>query len=126
MALFQREMETVMPELAGLRRIGAAAIDLAWTAAGRFDAYWERNIQSWDMAAGILMVREAGGLVTDAERRHRTSSARVRSLPAIRDPARAARSHPALEATTGPFDRSAVTDTSRCGVICAHVAGLGT
>lgn len=63
---FQRELETVMPELAGIRRTGAAALDLAWTAAGRFDAYWERNIQAWDVAAGILILREAGGLVTDA------------------------------------------------------------
>ena len=56
-----------MGEVAGIRRTGAAAIDLAWTAAGRFDAYWERNIKPWDMAAGILLVREAGGLATDAE-----------------------------------------------------------
>lgn len=64
---FRRELEAVMPELAGLRRTGAASIDLAWTAAGRFDAYWEHNIQAWDMAAGVLMVREAGGLATDAD-----------------------------------------------------------
>jgi myo-inositol-1(or 4)-monophosphatase len=64
---FQRELEIVMPELSGLRRTGTAAIDLAWTAAGRFDAYWERNIQAWDVAAGILMVREAGGLATDTD-----------------------------------------------------------
>ncbi|MFT7576901.1 MAG: myo-inositol-1(or 4)-monophosphatase [Alphaproteobacteria bacterium] len=63
---FRKELEATMTELAGLRRTGAASIDLAWTAAGRFDAYWEHNIQSWDMAAGILMVREAGGLATDA------------------------------------------------------------
>lgn len=63
---FRKEVADVMGELAGLRRTGAAAIDLAWTAAGRFDAYWEHNIQAWDMAAGILLVREAGGLATDA------------------------------------------------------------
>jgi len=62
---FRQEMEAVMPEVAGLRRTGAAAIDLAWTAAGRFDAYWERGLGAWDIAAGLLMVREAGGLVTD-------------------------------------------------------------
>lgn len=64
--VFRKEMAVVMSELAGLRRTGAASIDLAWTAAGRFDAYWEHNIQAWDMAAGILLVREAGGLATDA------------------------------------------------------------
>lgn len=64
--VFRKEMEGVMNEVAGLRRTGAASIDLAWTAAGRFDAYWEHNIAAWDMAAGILMVREAGGLATDA------------------------------------------------------------
>lgn len=62
-----KELQTMMPEVAGIRRTGAAALDLAWTAAGRFDAYWERNIQAWDMAAGIVLVREAGGLVTDLE-----------------------------------------------------------
>ncbi len=46
---------------------GAASLDLAWTAAGRLDAYWERNLSPWDMAAGILMVREAGGFATDLE-----------------------------------------------------------
>jgi myo-inositol-1(or 4)-monophosphatase len=54
-----------MKEVAGVRRTGSAALDLAWTAAGRFDAYWERNIQPWDTAAGIVIVREAGGIVTD-------------------------------------------------------------
>jgi myo-inositol-1(or 4)-monophosphatase len=65
-ATFQKELAGLMGEVAGIRRTGAAAIDLAWTAAGRFDAYWERNIKPWDMAAGILLVREAGGLATDA------------------------------------------------------------
>jgi myo-inositol-1(or 4)-monophosphatase len=50
-----------------LRRFGAAALDLAWVAAGRLDAYWERNISPWDMAAGLLMVREAGGFVSDID-----------------------------------------------------------
>jgi len=63
---FLREVETAMGEVAGIRRTGAASIDLAWTASGRFDGYWEHNIQPWDMAAGILLVREAGGFVTDA------------------------------------------------------------
>ncbi len=62
---FRTDLETIMLEVAGVRRTGSACIDLAWTAAGRFDAYWERGIQPWDMAAGILLVREAGGLATD-------------------------------------------------------------
>ena len=56
-------------KVAGLRRFGAAALDLAWVAAGRLDAYWERNLSSWDMAAGLLMVREAGGFVSDLDGR---------------------------------------------------------
>ena len=61
-----REIATVAKDVAGIRRTGAASLDLAWTAAGRFDAYWEHDIKPWDMAAGILLVREAGGFVTDA------------------------------------------------------------
>jgi myo-inositol-1(or 4)-monophosphatase len=64
---FIREIGATMKEVAGVRRTGSAAIDLAWTAAGRFDAYWEHDIKPWDMAAGIVMVREAGGIVTDAD-----------------------------------------------------------
>jgi len=60
-----RELRYIMPEVAGIRRCGAAALDLAWTASGRLDGYWERNLNSWDIAAGILMVREAGGFVSD-------------------------------------------------------------
>jgi myo-inositol-1(or 4)-monophosphatase len=66
-ARFLREAEAVMREAAGLRRTGSASTDLAWTAAGRFDGYWERNIAPWDMAAGIVIMREAGGFVTDLE-----------------------------------------------------------
>lgn len=61
---FMSEMQTVMREVAGIRRTGSAALDLAWVAAGRFDGYWERNLQPWDLAAGVLIVREAGGIVT--------------------------------------------------------------
>jgi myo-inositol-1(or 4)-monophosphatase len=57
----------VQDKVAGLRRFGAAALDLAFVAAGRVDGYWERNISPWDVAAGLLMVREAGGFVTDLD-----------------------------------------------------------
>jgi myo-inositol-1(or 4)-monophosphatase len=65
-----REIAAVMKEAAGIRRTGAATIDLAWVAAGRFDGYWERNLSPWDLAAGIVIIREAGGFVTDAEGGH--------------------------------------------------------
>ena len=53
------------PKVAGIRRFGSAALDLAWVAAGRYDGFWESNLQPWDTAAGCLLVREAGGFVTD-------------------------------------------------------------
>ena len=56
---------SLAPEVAGIRRFGAASLDLAWVAAGRFDGYWESSLQPWDSAAGCLLVREAGGFVTD-------------------------------------------------------------
>jgi myo-inositol-1(or 4)-monophosphatase len=62
---FLVEFQAAIKEVAGLRRTGSAALDLAWTAAGRFDGYWERNIQPWDLAAGIVLVREAGGIASD-------------------------------------------------------------
>ena len=62
-----RETAAVQGQVAGLRRFGAAALDLAWVAAGRLDGYWERDIKPWDMAAGLLMVREAGGFVCDLD-----------------------------------------------------------
>ncbi len=62
---FLKEIGTVMGEVAGIRRTGSAALDLAFTAAGRFDGYWEHNLKPWDLAAGIVIVREAGGIVTD-------------------------------------------------------------
>jgi myo-inositol-1(or 4)-monophosphatase len=60
-------LNAVMPEVAGIRRFGAATLDLAWVAAGRFDGFWEYGLSPWDIAAGILMVREAGGAVTDID-----------------------------------------------------------
>ena len=67
LALFRSEFEAIQDKVAGLRRFGAAALDLAWVAAGRVDAYWERNISPWDIAAGLLLVREAGGFVSDVD-----------------------------------------------------------
>jgi myo-inositol-1(or 4)-monophosphatase len=58
-------MKAVSPQIAGIRRFGAAALDLAWVAAGRYDGYWESDLHPWDWAAGILLVREAGGFVSD-------------------------------------------------------------
>jgi len=55
----------IAPQVAGIRRLGSAALDLAWVAAGRFDAYWESDLNVWDVAAGMLLVKEAGGFVTD-------------------------------------------------------------
>jgi myo-inositol-1(or 4)-monophosphatase len=62
---FLGELAQVMAHSAGVRRTGAAALDLAYVAAGRFDAFWERGLSTWDMAAGAVLVREAGGYVTD-------------------------------------------------------------
>jgi myo-inositol-1(or 4)-monophosphatase len=62
---YLRVMDVVMREVAGLRRPGSAALDLADVACGRFDAFWELRLAPWDVAAGILLVREAGGVVTD-------------------------------------------------------------
>lgn len=68
---FLRECRTLMAQVAGLRRTGSAAIDLAWVASGRFDGYVEHGLQPWDLAAGILLVREAGGYVTDTAGGHK-------------------------------------------------------
>ena len=68
-AQFLKECGEVMKNVAGVRRCGAAALDLAWVAAGRFDGFWERNLNPWDIAAGAILVREAGGFVTDPEGR---------------------------------------------------------
>ncbi len=62
---FSRTLGALMPQVAGIRRFGAAALDLAWVAHGRFDGYWELGIKPWDVAAGLLLVREAGGYSTD-------------------------------------------------------------
>jgi len=63
--VFIRTMEALIPDTAGIRRPGAASLDLAYVAAGRFDGFWEFSLQPWDIAAGVLLVQEAGGLVGD-------------------------------------------------------------
>ena len=62
---FLRELEAVMGQVAGIRRFGAAALDLAYVAAGRYDAFWEHDLCPWDIAAGLLLVQEAGGFVSE-------------------------------------------------------------
>ena len=62
-----RDLARLLPACAGVRRWGAAALDLAYVAAGRYDGFWERGLNAWDTAAGLLLVREAGGLVEALE-----------------------------------------------------------
>ena len=64
-AEWSRIFGAVAPEVAGIRRLGAACLDLAWVAAGRFDGFWESDLKPWDVAAGMILIREAGGYVTD-------------------------------------------------------------
>jgi myo-inositol-1(or 4)-monophosphatase len=66
-ARFQSELAEVMRRAGNVRRLGSAALDMCFVAAGRCDAYWERGIKTWDMAAGIVLVREAGGFISDAD-----------------------------------------------------------
>lgn len=62
---WRKVLDAVAPEVAGIRRFGSAALDMAWVAAGRYDGFWEEDLQFWDIAAGILLVKEAGGFVSD-------------------------------------------------------------
>ena len=62
---FVAEMQRLTPRVSGLRRLGAAAVDMAYVACGRFDGYWEQSVNAWDIAAGVIIVEEAGGVVTD-------------------------------------------------------------
>ena len=66
-AEFTHTLARLMPQVAGIRRFGAAALDFAWVAAGRYDGYWELNLNKWDIAAGLVLVREAGGFITDPQ-----------------------------------------------------------
>ncbi|HXU99707.1 MAG TPA: inositol monophosphatase family protein [Caulobacteraceae bacterium] len=68
-ARFLRELHQISQRVSGVRRFGSAALDMAWVAAGRFDGYWERDLHAWDLAAGMLMVTEAGGQVSDIDGR---------------------------------------------------------
>jgi myo-inositol-1(or 4)-monophosphatase len=74
----------VLPRVRDLRRAGAAALDLAWLAAGRLDGYWERGLKPWDWAAGRLLVTEAGGAVAELEgERHGLVAAGPSLLPEL-------------------------------------------
>ncbi len=64
---YLRQLDAVMASVADVRRLGAAALDLAYVAAGRYDGYWEYGLQPWDLAAGLLLVREAGGYVSEPD-----------------------------------------------------------
>ncbi|MDD9905431.1 MAG: inositol monophosphatase family protein [Rhodospirillaceae bacterium] len=75
---FLGQLGSVMAECAGVRRFGSAALDLAYVAAGRYDGFWENGLNPWDVAAGVLLVREAGGQVTDiAGRRYELGAADI-------------------------------------------------
>jgi myo-inositol-1(or 4)-monophosphatase len=63
-ATFLKELHQVSQRVSGIRRFGSAALDLAWVAAGRFDGFWERSLNPWDIAAGVLLVTEAGGKIS--------------------------------------------------------------
>lgn len=67
LASYMKSFQVLVTQVAGIRRAGSAALDLAYVAAGRFDGYWEYDLGAWDIAAGALMVQEAGGLVSDME-----------------------------------------------------------
>ena len=74
----------ILPRVRDIRRAGAAALDLAWLAAGRLDGYWERGLEPWDWAAGRLLVTEAGGAVADLEgERHGLVAAGPQLLPEL-------------------------------------------
>lgn len=98
---FAREMATMTPVTAGIRRYGSAALDLAWVAAGRFDGFWERGLKPWDIAAGIVIVREAGGYAEEINGGNALKTGDIIAgnediLPALR--AQLARAMPAAQA----------------------------
>lgn len=89
-AAYGRVVTGVLAEVNGLRRLGSAALDFAWLAAGRFDGYWEYSLGAWDMAAGALLVTEAGGVVTDIHGKPFTIGGRhfVAANPHLHEPLR--------------------------------------
>jgi myo-inositol-1(or 4)-monophosphatase len=84
---FYAEMERLTPRIAGIRRVGAGAIDMAWVACGRHDAYWEQSVSPWDMAAGVIIVEEAGGICSNTlgEPLDLMGGSVLASSPSIRD-----------------------------------------
>lgn len=84
---YARQFIPIAASTAGIRRVGSAAIDLAWLAAGRFEAFWELHLSPWDIAAGILLVREAGGVVTgiNGGQAHVSTSPLVAGNPAMHE-----------------------------------------
>jgi len=67
LSTYMKTLEVLIQDTAGIRRAGSAALDLAYTAAGRFDGFWELGLKRWDMAAGIVLIQESGGLVSDLQ-----------------------------------------------------------
>jgi myo-inositol-1(or 4)-monophosphatase len=65
--LWSESFRALMPDVSGVRRAGSAALDLAWVAAGRYDGFWEFGLNAWDIAAGMLLVQEAGGMVSEID-----------------------------------------------------------
>ena len=96
MAQWSRIFGAVAPEVAGIRRFGAASLDLAWVAAGRYDGFWESDLKIWDVAAGMLLVREAGGFVSDfvaATVRSSAANSSRAALPSTRSCKSSSRAH---------------------------------
>jgi myo-inositol-1(or 4)-monophosphatase len=84
---FTARLGAIMPEVSGIRRFGAAALDLAYVAAGRYDGYWEAGCQLWDFAAGMVIVKEAGGFISPFNPKEDPlqSGALIATNPAIHD-----------------------------------------
>ncbi len=80
---FVDELVAVRNEVAAVRRFGSAALDLAWVAAGRFDGFWERGLSIWDIAAGFVLVQEAGGMVTGLNKADATKGSFVAANPSL-------------------------------------------
>ena len=106
---FLKQLGAVMAVSAGVRRMGAASLDLAYVAAGRFDGFWESGLSYWDMAAGVVLVREAGGFVCDMTggRRWSETGGIIAANPAINDEFKAL-VIPAKPAPAGPSQRRPV------------------